>query len=99
MSTSWKTKYGIRRVRMEPPTIEEALFAAEGLTQAVEQQIHIAAVLMQVPSEQVRAAARRVIKTKAYPPAGASPRSGVVIERKGLRRVRGQRPLNDSSVS
>ena len=29
MSTTWKTKWGARRVRKEPPTLEEALIAAE----------------------------------------------------------------------
>ena len=43
MSVTWKTKYGLRSVRIEPPpTVEDALFAAEGLTRNVEQQITIA---------------------------------------------------------
>jgi len=32
MSTTWKTKWGARRVRKDPPTIEEALIASEALT-------------------------------------------------------------------
>ena len=43
MSARWMTKYGARRVRVELPTLEDALFAAEGLTDDVHQQIHIAA--------------------------------------------------------
>ena len=91
MSTTWKTKYGTRRVRVEPPTIEEALFAAEGLTPALEQQIRIAAVLMQLPLEQVRAEAQRIIRTRGLPFHRATRRSPVVMERKIPRQIRGQR--------
>ena len=31
MSTTWNTKYGPRRVRHDPPTLEEAIFAARGI--------------------------------------------------------------------
>ncbi len=31
MSATWKTKWGVRRVRRDTPTIEEALIAAESL--------------------------------------------------------------------
>ena len=91
MSTTWKTKYGTRRVRVEPPTIEEALFAAEGLTPALEQQIRIAAVLMQLPLEQVRAEVQRIVRTKGFPLQGATRRSPVVTQRKISRQIRGQR--------
>ena len=49
MSVRWMTKYGARRVRVEQPTLEDAQFAAEGLSGDTHQQIHIAAALMQVP--------------------------------------------------
>ena len=45
---------GPPRVRSEPPTIEEAVAAAQGLAADVEQQVAIAAGLMGVPEEQVR---------------------------------------------
>jgi hypothetical protein len=32
MSQDWNTKYGPRRVRRDPPTLEEAIFAAAGIT-------------------------------------------------------------------
>jgi hypothetical protein len=32
MSEDWQTKYGTRRVRRDPPTLEEAIFAAIGIT-------------------------------------------------------------------
>ena len=40
---TWKTKYGSRRVRHDPPTLEEAIIAAQGLTDSVSAQVEIAA--------------------------------------------------------
>ncbi|MFI5012470.1 MAG: hypothetical protein ACHQAY_08985 [Hyphomicrobiales bacterium] len=42
------------KVRHEPPTLEEAIYAAQGLTTDVEQQVEIAADLMSLPSDEVR---------------------------------------------
>ena len=51
MSEVWKTKYGSRRVRHDPPTLEEAIFAARGITDEIEGQAEIAAsLLMSVPT-------------------------------------------------
>ncbi|HZI75028.1 MAG TPA: hypothetical protein VFD73_13575 [Gemmatimonadales bacterium] len=44
---------GPPRVRSEPPTIEEAVAAAQDLAADVEQQVAIAAGLMGVPEDQV----------------------------------------------
>ncbi len=60
MSTTWKTKYGLRRVRHDPPTLEEAIFAARGLTDDVQEQVAIAAWLMELPPDEVRAALMKV---------------------------------------
>ena len=49
MSTTWKTKYGPRRVRHDPPTIEEAIAAARDLTDDVQEQVEIAASLIDLP--------------------------------------------------
>ena len=46
MSEDWNTKYGPRRVRRDPPTLEEAIFAAVGITDDQEQQAEIASALM-----------------------------------------------------
>jgi len=43
------------RTKYEPPEIEEALIAAEGLTQDAEEQVEIAASLMGASLEEVRA--------------------------------------------
>lgn len=46
-----------RRVtRVEPPVLEEAIVAAQGLTDDIESQIEIAAQLMGMPEEDVRPA-------------------------------------------
>jgi hypothetical protein len=47
-------RYGQRVTRVEPPTLEEAIAAAQGLTDDVECQIEIASQLMGMPEEQVR---------------------------------------------
>jgi len=41
MTTTWKTKYGPRRVKHDPPTLEEAIFAARGLTDDVDASAEI----------------------------------------------------------
>jgi hypothetical protein len=87
MGETWQTKFGPRRVRHDPPTVAEALIAASGLTDDVQQQIEIAASLMDVPVEQVKTeamkarAGRKTIDTFA-----ARGRTGmtraVIVERK-----------------
>jgi hypothetical protein len=91
MSVTWKTKYGIRSVRVEPaPTIEDALFAAEGLTRNVEQQITIAAGLLEVPIEEARTEAKRILDERTVPSATQDHRRGsmtpVLVMRKTVRR-------------
>lgn len=54
MSEDWNTKYGTRRVRRDPPTLDEAIFAATGITDDQEAQAEIAASLMGLPIEQVQ---------------------------------------------
>lgn len=97
MSTTWKTKYGPRRVRHDPPTLEEAIFAARGLTDDVEQQVEIAAGLMELPADEVRVALKkspppRKLATLAFTNRGGAERS-VVVERKAPRRIAPGRPL------
>jgi hypothetical protein len=92
MSGVWQTKYGSRRVRYDPPTLDEAIVAAQGLTNQVQQQAEIAAALMNVPVEAVRTEL-----LKRMPPRGAgkivtsSGREGVqrtiIVERKSNRRL------------
>lgn len=91
MSVTWKTKYGVRSVRVEPPpTVEDALFAAEGLTQNVEQQITIAAGLLKVPIEEARTEAKRILGERTVHSATRVTRRGpmppVLVIRKTARR-------------
>jgi hypothetical protein len=90
MSVTWLTKYGPRRVRVDLPTLEDALFAAEGLTPDAGEQIRIAADLMQMPVEQTQAEAERIIKNRSRRPrtvmSGCGRSSPVVVERRAVRR-------------
>lgn len=65
MSADWKTKYGTRRVKRDPPTLEEAIFAAMGITDDLAQQAEIAASLMGLPLEAVQSEVRKAGRTNA----------------------------------
>lgn len=97
MSEPWDTKDGPRRVRRDPPTIEEAVLAAQGLTDQVSEQTEIVASLMQIPADEARGAVLRMVQRKGIDRisittrvagpgrASAAPRA-VVVERRGPRR-------------
>ena len=63
MSQDWNTKYGPRRVRRDPPTLEEAIFAAAGITDVQSEQAEIAASLMGMPIEAVTAEVKKANRT------------------------------------
>jgi hypothetical protein len=91
MNSVWNTKFGPRRVRHEPPTLDDALFAARGMTDDPQQQVEFAASLMEMPVEQVKAAMLKSgAKRKDVAQAGFTARAGskrtVVVERKVVRR-------------
>jgi hypothetical protein len=65
MSEDWNTKYGTRRVRRDPPTLDEAIFAAIGITADQEAQAEIAASLMGLPIESVQAEVRKAGRISA----------------------------------
>ncbi len=97
MSEVWKTKYGPRRVRRDPPTVTEAVAAARGLTDDVQEQIEIAASLMDLPADQVKpevlkAASRKDTNTVAFVGRAGAPRT-VVVER-----VPSRRPMAGKAV-
>ena len=91
-TTTWNTKYGRRRVRHDPPTLDEAISAARDLTDDVEEQVAIAAGLMEVPLEEVRAVLkkspppRKPAATVAFTNRGGMHRS-VVVEHKPSRKL------------
>ncbi len=89
MSTTWKTKWGPRRVRKDPPTIEEALIAAESLTDDLAQRIEIAASLMGVPAEEVKVlAAKQANLSRGRSTLVAGRNRAVVVEYKRPRTIR-----------
>lgn len=92
MSADWNTKYGTRRVRHDPPTLDEAIFAAAGITDDQEQQAEIAAALMGMPLEIVQAEVKkqartnsRITATRVIAGEQGAQRS-VVVERRVVRR-------------
>ena len=93
MSEDWNTKYGPRRVRRDPPTLEEAIFAAAGITEDLDAQAEIAAALMGMPldvvqaevKKQSRVAARSGVTRVIAGEQGAQ--RSVVVERRVVRRV------------
>jgi hypothetical protein len=86
----------MRRVRIDPPTVAEALYAAAGMTPSSVEQIAIAAELMRLPVEQVKAEARRIAKSVN----GGSANGGfpVVVLRKGHRRARSPAPVSGGTT-
>ena len=81
MGVTWKTKWGVRRVRRESPTIEEALIAAESLADDPVKRAEIAASLMGVPIEDVQAlAAKRAAKSRGRASLVAGRNRAVVVE-------------------
>ncbi|CAM5777208.1 hypothetical protein LMIY3S_05920 [Labrys miyagiensis] len=101
MSQTWKTKYGSRRVKQALPTIEEALVAAECLSDDFEQQIEIAASLLGVDAEEVRTVAKRPAPPKpterrlslpiAQPRSPTAAPRAVVVEYRAPKRLVGVR--------
>ncbi len=91
MSEDWNTKYGRRRVRRDPPTLDEAIFAAIGITDDQEAQAEIAASLMGLPIESVQAEVREAGRlsarssTRVIAGEQGAQRS-VVVERRVVRR-------------
>ena len=91
MSADWNTKYGSRRVRHDPPTLDEAIFAAIGITDDQEAQAEIAAALMGMPLDAVRAEVKKLSRTTARSTtrviAGEQgAQRSVVVERRVVRR-------------
>jgi hypothetical protein len=97
MSDIWDTKDGRRRVRRDPPTVEEAVQAAQGLTDELSEQIEIVASLMEVSADEARSAVLRLGQRKDVSRFTIAGRAGaqraVVVERRITRR-----PLRTGSI-
>jgi len=89
MSEIWETKDGLRRVRRDPPTVEEAVQAAQGLTDELAAQIEIVASLMEVSPDEARSAVLRMgrkdVNRLTIAGRAGAPRA-VVVERRTVRR-------------
>jgi hypothetical protein len=92
MSEVWNTKYGPRRVRFDPPTLNEAIAAARGLTDEFQLQAEIAASLMDLPVEAVRAELLKTVPPRGSAQIVTNGREGtartVIVERKRSRVTR-----------
>jgi hypothetical protein len=89
MSEVWDTKDGRRRVRRDPPTLDDAVLAAQGLSDDIDAQVEIVMSLMDVPAEAARAAVLKMGQrkdTSRFTIAGraGAPRA-VVVERRPSR--------------
>jgi hypothetical protein len=86
MTDVWETKDGKRRVRRDPPTIEEAVVAAQGLTDELKEQIEIVASLMEIPVDEARGVVLRMGQRKEVNRVTVTGRVGapraVVVERR-----------------
>lgn len=90
MSETWNTKWGPRRVRVELPTLEEALDAAAGMTGEKTAQVQMAAELMGVTAAEIAADADRILRANVRRPQmirSATGRTAVTVERKSARRI------------
>jgi hypothetical protein len=92
-NATWITKHGTRRVRNDAPTLDQAIVAAQGLTDNLSEQAEIAAALMGLPLDEVRAALVKMgpapkepVQTVAFAGPASAPRT-VVVERKPSRRI------------
>jgi hypothetical protein len=93
----WETKDGRRRVRRDPPTVEEAVLAAQGMADDVGAQTEIVASLMHISADEARSAVLRMGEGKSVSRTVIAARTGrgaahggapraVVVERRIPRR-------------
>ena len=90
MSEDWNTKYGVRRVRRDPPTLDEAIFAAMGITEDQGEQAEIAAALMGMPLDsvqpEVKKANRTTLRTTRVIAGEQGAQRSIVVERRVTRK-------------
>jgi hypothetical protein len=97
-SATWNTKYGPRRVRHDPPTLAEAIAAAQDLTDQLDEQVEIAASLMGISREQAMAdwpktAPRpKLASSVTFTATRTGVQRAVIVERKPSRRIAAGRP-------
>jgi hypothetical protein len=104
MSEVWDTKDGRRRVRRDPPTIEDAVLAAQGLADDVDGQVEIVMSLMETVSvEEARGAVLRLAQRKDTNNLTITGRAGaartVVVERRAPRRLPARTATSPTTAS
>ena len=77
-------------VRVEPPTPEEAIAAAQDLTPDPAQQVEIAASLIGIPEEDIRPLLARTARQATRQVAGGMSRFGTVVVERRSRRIPGR---------
>jgi hypothetical protein len=77
-------------VRVEPPTAEEAIAAAQDLTTDPTQQVEIAASLIGIPEEDIRPLLARVARQATRQVTGGASRFGTVVVERKSRRIPGR---------
>jgi hypothetical protein len=91
MRDVWDTKDGRRRVRVDLPTVEDAVLAAQGLTGDVEEQVDIVISLMPVSAQEARRAVLKMKRSgddsRVTIPGRTGTLRAVVVERKAPRRL------------
>lgn len=95
MSEVWKTKYGLRRVRHDPPDIAEAIAAAQGFCDDPTLQAELAAELIGAPIDDVKAEMKKAASRRKPITLTSTDRKGlaraVVVERRPSRVLIGAR--------
>jgi hypothetical protein len=77
-------------VRVEPPTAEEAVAAAQDLTPDPAQQVEIAASLIGIPEEDIRPLLARAARQGKRQVTGSASRFGTVVVERKSRRIPGR---------
>jgi hypothetical protein len=90
-AATWETKDGRRRVRRDPPTVDDAALAAQGLSEDLEDQIEIVVSLMPVSADEARRALLKTRRSRDDALLTVADRAGgsrsVVVERKARRTI------------
>jgi hypothetical protein len=84
-----KRKFDLSKVRTryEPPTLEDAVFAAQGLTDDTNHQVQIAVELTGQPESEVRAAVLKARTPEIRVTTRAARRQPLIVERRNPRAV------------
>jgi len=86
---STKKKYDLSKVRTryEPPTLDDAIFAAQGLTDDTDHQVEIVSQLVGQPESEVRPAVLKTRSSEIRVVTRSSRRQPLIVERRNPRAV------------